>query len=113
MDESTAEKAKGNEAFKKGEFLQAAGFYTKAIKKNTSKDIDLEAICRSNRSASFLKEPASPKPDFHCHCVLFYLSLQLNKVTKALEDAEICVNIKPDWVKGHMRLANALLVLER
>ncbi len=42
---------------------------------------------RSNRSAALLK---------------------LNKVTKALEDAEKCIELRPDWDKGYFRKGNVL-----
>ena len=34
--------------------------------------------------------------------------LQLSKVTKALQDAETCIKLKPDWEKGYFRKGSAL-----
>lgn len=32
--------------------------------------------------------------------------LKLKKVTKALEDADACIKLKPDWEKGYFRKAS-------
>ncbi len=34
--------------------------------------------------------------------------LKLKKVTKAMDDADKCVALKPDWEKGHFRRAAVL-----
>ncbi len=34
--------------------------------------------------------------------------LQLKKAAKALEDAEKCISLRPDWDKGHYRKGLAL-----
>ena len=39
--------------------------------------------------------------------------LQLNKVTKAIADAETCIRLKPEWEKGYFRKGNALETLEK
>lgn len=39
--------------------------------------------------------------------------LSLGKGDKALEDADECVKIKPDWAKGHGRRGAALYALQR
>uniref|UniRef100_A0A383VM43 Cns1/TTC4 wheel domain-containing protein n=1 Tax=Tetradesmus obliquus TaxID=3088 RepID=A0A383VM43_TETOB len=74
-------KDQGNELFKQGDYLKAAAVYTKAIKEAPS------AVLYSNRSAALLK---------------------LNKVAKALADAEECVKLDPAFHKGYMRMALAL-----
>lgn len=77
-------KDEGNNFFRSGDFLKAAGSYTKAIKaagKDAAERIELAPIY-SNRSASFLK---------------------LSKVKQALQDAEVCVKLRPDWEKAHYR----------
>lgn len=75
-------KAEGNAHFKNGQFLKAAGAYTKALKEAPD-----SAVLYSNRSAALLK---------------------LNKVAKALADAEAAVERDPAWDKGHFRKAAAL-----
>ena len=39
--------------------------------------------------------------------------LKLNKVTKALSDAEACIGLKPEWEKGFFRKGCVLEVLGR
>jgi hypothetical protein len=80
-------KDEGNTLFKSGEFLKAAAAYTKAIKAEPDNH-----VYYSNRSNAFLK---------------------LSKVSKALEDAEKCVSLAPDFVKGYHRKASALHAAER
>ncbi|KXZ55488.1 hypothetical protein GPECTOR_2g1037 [Gonium pectorale] len=70
-------KDQGNEEFKKENYLKAAALYTQAIKEDPK-----NAVLYSNRSAALLK---------------------LNKVTKAMEDAEMCISLKPEWEKGYFR----------
>lgn len=77
MEEVERLKAEANELFKAKDYLKAAAAYTKALK------LDKEnAVLLSNRSAALLK---------------------LNKVTKALEDAEACITLTPAWEKGYFR----------
>lgn len=75
-------KDQGNEAFKAENYLRAAALYTQAIKEDPE-----NAVLFSNRSAALLK---------------------LKKVTKAMEDADKCVALKPDWEKGYFRRAAVL-----
>jgi len=70
-------KEKGNEAFKEGNYSQAAVFYTQVMELAPAHHVAL-----ANRSACFLK---------------------LGEHEKALEDAEACIAAKPDFVKGHFR----------
>lgn len=77
-----AHKNEGNVQFKNGEFLKAAASYTKAIKAEPANH-----VYYSNRSNAFLK---------------------LSKVTKAIEDADKCIELAPDFVKGYHRKASAL-----
>ena len=77
-------KDEGNTYFRAGDFLKAAGSYTKAIKaggKEAAERVEFAPIY-SNRSASFLK---------------------LSKVKQALQDADVCVKLRPDWEKAHYR----------
>lgn len=80
-------KDEGNVHFKAGEFLKAAASYTKAIKAEPGNH-----VFYSNRSQAFLK---------------------LSKVQKALEDAEKCIELAPDFVKGYHRKASALHASEK
>lgn len=74
---STSLKDQGNEEFKKENYLKAAALYAQAVKEDPQ-----NAVLYSNKSAALLK---------------------LKKVTKALEDAETCIKLKPDWDKGYFR----------
>ena len=78
-------KDEGNEFFKQGEHLKAAASYTKAIKAEPENH-----VYYSNRSQAFLK---------------------LSKITKAVEDADKCIQLAPDFVKGYHRKAAALAAL--
>uniref|UniRef100_A0A7S2Z7J5 Uncharacterized protein n=1 Tax=Chloropicon laureae TaxID=464258 RepID=A0A7S2Z7J5_9CHLO len=80
-------KAEGNAFYKQGKYLKAAASYSKAIKKD--KD---NGVLYSNRSAALL---------------------QLNKVSKAIADAEECIRLKPDWEKGYFRKGNAYETLKK
>merc|ERR1719263_1873943 len=77
-----ANKDEGNAHFKGGEYLKAAASYTKAIKAEPDNH-----VYYSNRSNAFLK---------------------LSKVGKALEDADKCISLAPEFVKGYHRKASAL-----
>lgn len=78
-------KDEGNAFFKAGEHLKAAAAYTKAIKAEPNNH-----VFYSNRSQAFLK---------------------LNKITKAIEDADKCIALSPTFVKGYHRKATALRAL--
>ena len=78
-------KDEGNAFFKAGEHLKAAAAYTKAIKAEPNNH-----VFYSNRSQAFLK---------------------LNKISKAIEDADKCIALSPTFVKGYHRKATALRAL--
>ncbi len=61
------------------DYLKAAALYTKAIKLDKT-----NATLFSNRSVALLK---------------------LKKVSKALDDAEECIRLRPEWEKGYFRKA--------
>ena len=84
-------KDQGNAAFKQGKFAEAIDFYTKALAALPVGD-ERAAALYSNRSAS---------------------NLSLGQKNEALEDAEKCIQAKPNWVKGPFRKAMALNALER
>ncbi|EEB08559.1 chaperone activator Sti1 [Schizosaccharomyces japonicus yFS275] len=75
-------KAQGNAAFAKKDFETAIDFFTQAINVDPNNH-----VLYSNRSASYAS---------------------LKKYDDALKDAEKCVSIKPDWVKGYSRKGAAL-----
>eukprot|EP00803_Ostreobium_quekettii_P006900 evm.model.scf_1013.2 EVM.evm.TU.scf_1013.2 scf_1013:16807-22244(+) len=78
---------RGNDAFKKGDYLRAAATYTRAIKEDPE-----NAVLYSNRCAALLK---------------------LSKVQKALADAEVCIKLRPEWEKGYFRKAAVMEALEK
>ncbi|KAH7315462.1 hypothetical protein KP509_21G050700 [Ceratopteris richardii] len=80
-------KEQGNSLFKAGNYLKAAAIYTQAIKADPS-----NAALYSNRSAAFLN---------------------LLKVTKALADAEMTIQLNPTWEKGYFRKGSALEAMDR
>jgi len=75
-------KTSGNEAFKAGNWLEAVTHFTSAIEEDPS-----DQVFFSNRSAANLK---------------------LLRTADAVGDAEHCVRMAPEWVKGHSRLGAAL-----
>jgi Ca2+-binding EF-hand superfamily protein len=83
----TQAKTKGNTAFKDGDWGEAIKQYTRALKAD-SKD----HVCLANRSAALLKKGQNEK---------------------ALEDAELCIKLKPSYAKGHIRKAGALHAMKK
>jgi tetratricopeptide (TPR) repeat protein len=77
----------GNEEFRRGNYLKAAAAYTKAMKEDPG-----SAALYSNRSAALAK---------------------LNKLPKALTDAEEAIRLAPEWDKGYFRKGAALEELGR
>ena len=77
-----AEKAKGNELFKKGDFSAALKHYTEAIRRNPK-----DAKIYSNRAACFTK----------------LMSFDL-----ALKDCETAIELDPAFVKAYLRKAKVL-----
>mmetsp|Transcript_35260 Transcript_35260/g.64490 ORF Transcript_35260/g.64490 Transcript_35260/m.64490 type:complete len:211 (+) Transcript_35260:98-730(+) len=80
VDAATA-KARGNDAYRNGQYDKAVEEYSKAIARD-AKDHTLF----SNRSAAYVS---------------------LRKYKEALEDATSCVALKPDWPKGYARKGKA------
>ncbi len=85
--DAAALKEEANAEFKKENYLSAAALFTKAIRLDPGNH-----LLYSNRSAALLK---------------------LQKVHKALEDAEACVKLKPDFVKGYCRMAAVFVSMEK
>jgi len=75
-------KKAGNDAFKSGDYQQAAVLYTEALALD-----DTVGALYSNRAACFLK---------------------LGRYAQARDDALKCTQLSPDFAKGHFRLALAL-----
>ncbi|KAF7806891.1 stress-induced-phosphoprotein 1-like [Senna tora] len=80
-------KDQGNEFFKSGKYLKAAAIYTQAIKQDPS-----NPTLYSNRAAALL---------------------QLDKLNKALDDAEMTIKLKPEWEKGYFRKGCILEAMKR
>ncbi|RYR73833.1 hypothetical protein Ahy_A02g008350 isoform H [Arachis hypogaea] len=80
-------KDQGNEFFKSGKYLKAAALYTQAIKQDPS-----SPTLYSNRAAALL---------------------QLDKLNKALDDAEMTIKLKPEWEKGYFRKGSILEAMKR
>lgn len=80
-------KDEANDAFQKGEVEKSIGLYTQAI------EIDPDNhVLYSNRSAAYMKQDSK---------------------SKALKDAERCVELAPEWTKGYNRLGVAQQSLKR
>ena len=83
-DEAVAVRAQGNEQFKAKAYDEAIALYTQAIELDPNGEN--AALCLSNRSAAH----------------------QGKKMwAEAAADAAQCIALKPDFVKGYTRLANA------
>eukprot|EP01062_Namystynia_karyoxenos_P015719 TRINITY_DN15727_c0_g1_i1.p1 TRINITY_DN15727_c0_g1~~TRINITY_DN15727_c0_g1_i1.p1 ORF type:complete len:295 (+),score=115.96 TRINITY_DN15727_c0_g1_i1:94-885(+) len=77
-------KDKGNEFFKAQKFAQAVEWYTKAI--DVAPQAEETGAIYSNRAASYVS---------------------LKKFDEAIRDADACIQLRPDWVKGYFRKAVA------
>jgi stress-induced-phosphoprotein 1 len=77
-----AEKLKGNECFKKGEWANAVKFYSEAIKRNPQ-----DAKIYSNRAACYTK---------------------LNAFDLTIKDCDTSISMDPVFVKAYLRKANVL-----
>ncbi|KAK7198463.1 stress-induced protein sti1 [Novymonas esmeraldas] len=80
-------KSKGNEEFSAGRYVEAVNYFSKAIQLDSQNN-----VLYSNRSACFAA---------------------LHKYKDALDDADKCISIKPDWAKGHVRRGAALHGMRR
>ena len=83
----SSNKEYGNAAFKNKEYFKAIDYYTAAIKENPT-----DHTIFGNRAAAFHN---------------------LREYENALEDADDCIKLNPDWGKGYLRRANALLGRKR
>ena len=80
-------KDQGNEAFQQGDTENAIRYYTQAIDLNPD-----DHVFYSNRAAAYMKA---------------------DSISKALRDAEKCVELAPSWPKGYNRLGVAQQGLRR
>ena len=78
----STQKDLGNAEFKAKNFEKAIEYYTTAIEETPT-----DHSIYGNRAAAYLK---------------------LNEFIKSMEDAEKCIELKPDWAKGYQRKGNAL-----
>ena len=130
-------KDEGNGFFRAGDFLKAAGAYTKALKVRPvarARASRLSITRFSSRRSAETREarplrprsppvpplavPARPqaagsdassKPELApIYSNRSASFLKLNKVSQALADAEACVALRPDWEKAHFRRGVAL-----
>lgn len=96
IKECETHKAEGNEEFKNGKYTQAVLMYSMAIDKSSnlekSRHFKARHICFANRSACFLK---------------------IGHHEKALADAEACIQLDPDYIKGFFRKGLALHAMEK
>ncbi|CAD2214084.1 stress-inducible protein STI1 [Angomonas deanei] len=83
-------KSKGNDAFKAKKYKEAIDWYTKAIE--VDPNCEAAGALYSNRAASWQG---------------------LNEFEKAAGDAECCIKVRPDWLKGYFRKGVALQSLGR
>lgn len=85
-------KQEGDDLYKQGKYADAIIKYTSAIEKCTNPAAYDIHLAYSNRSACYM----------HLHVL-----------DKALDDASICVALKPTWAKGHSRKGACLAALNR
>lgn len=84
-------KDQGDSLYKQGKYFDAALEYSKVLSGSSADQTDAY-LSHSNRCACYQ---------------------QLGEFTKALADAEACIRLKPDWAKGYIRKASALVRLNR
>jgi len=82
-DKAAEAKTLGNDAFTAKDYLAAYGHFTTAISHDAK-----DPVFYSNRSAS---------------------AVHLEKYDQAVQDAEKCVELSPEWAKGYSRLGTALM----
>lgn len=88
LEEAEGLKKEGNACFQKGENEEAIRLYTQAIELNPE-----NAVYYSNRSAAYLA----------CG----------DARGKALKDAEVCIELRPEWSRGYGRKGAAEHALKR
>lgn len=119
----TCFKEQGNALYKEGQYLHAAAAYSKAIKEDPANHV-LYRCCKNPlmytdpvcELAAWQQRWFQPRPSRHppaamsaTHSNRSAALLKLNKLAKALADADECLTLDPSWPKGWMRKG---LVLE-
>ena len=79
---TSSNKDYGNAAFKNKEYIKAIDYYTAAIKETPT-----DHTIFGNRAAAFQN---------------------IKEYENALEDADECIKLNPEWGKGYLRKAQAL-----
>lgn len=79
-------KEEGNKAWSEGNYELSINCFTNAMKESSSKDF--LKVLYSNRSAAYLK---------------------MSRITESLKDANKCIELDVNWVKGYTRKGDALL----
>eukprot|EP00667_Euglena_gracilis_P010001 EG_transcript_10169 len=80
----------GNRAHQRGQYRQAIAFFSRALAAGPAAEV--RPVLHSNRAAAY--------------CLF-------DDPRRALHDAEVAIQLRPDWAKGHSRLASALHSLRR
>lgn len=100
-DASVSYKDQGNVEYAKRNYLKAAALYTQGLKADPQnatlyRCVVVISTCHQMSTWFTDRMPTS-------HSNRSAALLNLNKFTKALADAEACINLRPDWDKGHYR----------
>jgi len=85
-EKAEEERQRGNEAFTKGDYPGAVGAYSEAIKRNPE-----DAKIFSNRAAAYSK---------------------LMEFNLALKDCDRCIELDPQFIKGHIRKGHICIALK-
>lgn len=93
-------KAKGSDAWSKGDYQGSITHFTSAIELSSSSNITSNNNNSGSSSKDFLKVLYSNRSAAY---------LKLNKVTEALRDSNKCIEIDSTWSKGYTRKGDALL----
>lgn len=88
--EAVAAKQAGNQAWGQGDWSEAVSQFSAAIE--AGGDAQFQKVLYSNRSAAYLK---------------------MGNKEKALSDANSCIALDNNWVKGYSRKGDALLSMKR
>ena len=119
-------KRHGKDSFTKKQHADAAAWYSKSIEHDRLNRMDQPstveqkaaiAILYSNRAAAYLKmaeqKGGVKEPSGSSFQKISAAEHALEYANAAFSDAEICVNLQPQWVKGHIRKVASLEMLRR
>lgn len=90
--EANRAKEDGSNAWSRGDYNAAIQYFSDAIHAAKSTEKEFLRVLHSNRSAAYLKA---------------------NKNDRALDDAIKCVELDPQWAKGHTRKGDAYYALKQ